>query len=112
MLFGCGRANAQAQQAPHGDYNDAGTPKFHETLPELWRASAAGPGIAGSVRVRGSGRRWSITLARYHGHYTMLNMRAQGAESWSSCMTVTIAYFLIRCWTARALEMTGGTMVV
>jgi quercetin dioxygenase-like cupin family protein len=97
MLFGCGRASAQAQpQLPI------------TTTPEVLNfAELAEHGKALVEKARAGSGSAGITLAQYHGHYTMLTARtgSGGGE-----LHAHYSDFLI-VLDGEGTEMTGGTMV-
>ena len=98
VLFGCGRASAQAQQAP----------AEITTTPEVLNfAELAQRGKALLDQARQGSGSAGITLARYHGHYTMLTARtgSGGGE-----LHAHYSDFLIVV-DGEGTEMTGGTMV-
>ena len=98
MVFGCARANAQAQPAP---------PEITTTPEVLNFGELAQRGKALLDQARQGSGSAGITLARYHGHYTMLTARTAsgGAE-----LHQHYADFLIVV-DGEGTEMTGGTIV-
>ncbi len=98
MLFGCGRAEAQAQPAP---------PEITTTPEVLNFAELAQRGKALLDQARAGSGSAGITLAHYHGHYTMLTARtgSGGGE-----LHAHYSDFLI-VLDGEGTEMTGGTMV-
>lgn len=98
LLFGCGRAAAQAQPEP----------QVITTTPEVLNfAELAQRGKALLDQARQGSGSAGITLARYHGHYTMLTARtgSGGGE-----LHAHYSDFLI-VLDGEGTEMTGGTMV-
>lgn len=98
MLLGGGRASAQAQPAP---------PEITTTPEVLNFADLAQRGKALLDQARAGSGSAGITLARYHGHYTMLTART---ASGGGELHQHYADFLIVV-DGEGTEMTGGTMV-
>ena len=97
MLFGCGRAAAQAETKP-----------VITTTPEVLNfAELAERGKALVEKARAGSGSAGITLANYKGHYTMLTART---ASGGGELHQHYADFLI-VLDGEGTEMTGGTMV-
>ena len=99
VLFSSGQANAQAQAAPQ--------PPITTTPEVLNFAELAQRGKALLDQARQGSGSAGITLARYHGHYTMLTARSGsgGGEQHAHYSDFLIVL------DGEGTEMTGGTMV-
>ena len=97
LLFGCARAEAQAQEQP-----------AITTTPEVLNfADLAQRGKALLDQARQGSGSAGITLARYHGHYTMLTARTGSGGGELHARYSDFLFVL----DGEGTEMTGGKMV-